>query len=157
MALALPSGEYRLHVLPAYGTPYLESDSTFNLSDDPPGNIIVASLPSAAQVEIHVVDKGTGKGIEGVDLWRGTPGRGRELHYTTSWEVATRIVHRDRQRTDENGVINALFVPGRHRIGVAWQAFPSGYRPDEADGVEIECEAGRKEKVVFHLVRTSAN
>ena len=104
-----------------------------------------------------MVDKVTGKGIKNVDLWRETAGEGRELHYTTGWEVATRIVHRGRQRTDENGVINAIFVPGKHRIGVAWQTFPNGYRPVEENGVEIECEAGKKKKVVFHLERTSPN
>ena len=155
VSLALPPGEFTLSILPAYGTPYLEDRSNFTVDSKSPSITLDAKLPAAGQVKILVVDKDTGKGIEDVDLWRETTRQGRELHYTTSYEVATRIVHRDRERTDKNGIINAIFSPGKHRIGVALKSFPEDYRPVEKNGIEIECEAGKKDKVVFHLERAS--
>lgn len=107
VSLALPPGDYRLHIIRAYGTPYLEADSDFALGNEAPLTAIVAQLPAAAQIEVLVIDKETGKGIENVDLWREESAGRRELHFTTGWEAATRIVHRDRVRTDTNGTIRA--------------------------------------------------
>lgn len=155
VVLVIPPGDYRLHLLPAYRTPFLGVDSDLSLGTEPPEKAIVAKLNPAARVSIHVIDKDTGNGIENVDLWRQPPtGSGRELYYTTSWEVATRIVHRDRQRTNKNGIIHEIFEPGKHRIGVASESFPNGYRPVEAEGIEIQCEAGRSQTVTFRLEKT---
>lgn len=155
VTLALPPGEYRLHILREYGTPYLETEVDLVVGDQAPSEPFVAELPAAAQVEVQVIDKDTGEGLQNVDFWSGESLQRRDLHYTTGWEVATRIVHRDRVRTDENGTIQALFEPGRHLIGVAWQAYPQGYRPVDPNGKEIECRAGEKLKVVFELERVS--
>ncbi|WP_425396611.1 M56 family metallopeptidase [Aeoliella sp.] len=153
--LGMSPGEYKLHVLREYGTPYLETEVDLVVGDQAPSEPFVAELPAAAQVEVQVIDKETGDGLENVDFWSGESLQRRDLHYTTGWEVATRIVHRDRVRTDENGTIQALFEPGRHLIGVAWQAYPKGYRPVDPNGKEIECQAGEKLKVVFELERVS--
>ncbi|MCO6043942.1 hypothetical protein NG895_08485 [Aeoliella sp. ICT_H6.2] len=157
VTLGVPPGEYRLHILPEYGTPYLETNTNFTLGDEPPAAPIVVELPAAAQVEVQVVDKDTGQGIENVDFWSRDSDDQRELHYTTAWEVATRIVHRDRLRTDDTGTLQALFEPGTHRIGVAWQSYPDDYQPGSYQGKEIECKPGEKLKVVFELERKRSN
>ena len=90
-----------------------------------------------------------------MDLWHATKGGGREEYYSTSWEVATNIVHRDRERTDKNGVIREFFEPGKHRIGVASAAFPKGYAPVEPDGREIDCQPGKPILVEFRLQKST--
>lgn len=154
VVLSLPTGKYELRATPALGTPYLETDSKIEVKEGATADTILATLRPAAQVEVHVVDDATGKGIPGVDLW--SKNRGNE-HYTTSWEAATHIVHRDRQRTDENGIISTLFEPGKQRLGVAWRSYPKEYEPGDPDGKEIECEAGKKVKVTFELHKAATN
>lgn len=157
VSLALPVGEYRLRVLPAHGTPYLKTDGKVNVSNTPAARNTIVKLHPAAQVEVQVLDQETGKGISNVDFWTIVTASQKKLHYTTSWGMKTRTVHRHRHRTDENGVIRALFEPGKHRIGVAWRSYPPGYRPVEENGQEIEAVAGKKVKVTFHLRRATQN
>lgn len=155
VSLRIPPGQYRLNVLPGYKTAYLETETDLTIDATSQAPEIVTKLRPAAEVEIQVVDQQTGKGIGNVDLWRETDSGARELHYTTSWEAATRIVHRDRHRTDADGIIRALFEPGKHRIGVAWRSHPEGYRPVERDGLEIDCKPGKQPRLIFHLRRAS--
>jgi protocatechuate 3,4-dioxygenase beta subunit len=153
--LGVPAGEYKLNLLPAYKTPYLETESTFKVDADSPLTERIVKLRPAAEVEIRVLDQETGRGVPNVDLWHATKGGGREEYYSTSWEVATHIVHRDRERTDKNGVIQEFFEPGKHRIGVALEAFPKGYAPIEPDGREIDFQPGKPIFVEFRMRRTA--
>ena len=153
--LGVPAGEYKLNFLPAYKTPYLETESTFKVDADSPLTERVVKLRPAAQVEIKVLDQETGKGIPDVDVWHKTKWGSRDEYYVTSWEVASRIVHRDRERTDKNGVIREFFEPGKHRIGVALEAFPKGYAPVEPDGREIDCQPGKPISVEFRMQKTA--
>jgi protocatechuate 3,4-dioxygenase beta subunit len=149
--LGVPGGEYKLHLLPAYKTPYLETDSTFKVDADSPMTERIVKLRPAARVEIKVRDQQTGKGVAGVDLWHVNKYGNREEYYVTSWVVATWTVHRDRQRTDKNGVIHEFFEPGKHHIGVGLETYPQGYEPIEPDGKEIDCQAGKPLTVEFQM------
>lgn len=151
--LSLPPGDYRLSVLPAYGTPYLETESHLSVGKTPPDSTMTVKLPRAAQVRVRVLDRETGMGIANVDLWRQTANEQRREHYVSAWESATRIVHRDRRRTDENGVINTLFAPGRHLISVGLQALPPEYRSGVGGSQEIECKAGEEQEYIFYFQR----
>ncbi len=153
--LEVPAGQYRLHLLPAYKTPYLETESALKVDAQSPIAEHIIKLRPAAMVEIKVLDQETGRGIPNVDLWHELKGGGREEYYSTSWEVATHIVHRDRERTDKNGVIREFLEPGKHRIGVALEASPKGYAPMEPDGKEIDCQPGKPILVVFRMINTA--
>ncbi len=148
--LGVPPGEYQLELLPEYKTPYLETESPFQVEAKPPASEVVVKIRPAAQVEIQVVDEETGLGIPGVDIWK-KEGAGRSDYYTTSWEVDTRIVHRDRQRTDKDGFIHEFFEPGKYRIGVGYQYHAPFYTPADAEGQEFECRAGVKLNLVFEM------
>jgi beta-lactamase regulating signal transducer with metallopeptidase domain len=151
VTLAIPAGEYRLYSLPAYKTPYLRTEHRITLGGTAPQEDFVLELRPAAQVEVEVIDAQTGKGIGNVDLWRESDKGYRESYFSTGWESKTRTVHRDRQRTDKNGVIHEVFEPGKHRIGVGHESYPEGYSRVEEDGIEIVFEAGETRKVTFHL------
>ena len=159
VSLALPPGQYELNLLPAYRTAYVQTDSKLEVADDLPRDRAgrplekVVELRAGVRVEVKVVDEKTGEGLSGVDLWAETAWGGKELHYHESWEQSTGIVHRDRQRTDEKGVVHEVFEPGKHRIGVARESFPKGYLPSEKNGLEINCELGKPLTVTFHLRR----
>ncbi|HEX4073706.1 MAG TPA: M56 family metallopeptidase [Planctomycetaceae bacterium] len=158
-AFKLPFGEYSLKIIPATGTPYLLSTGSFKLDAKSAGPII-GRLRRAAQVEIRVVDKETGRGIPKVDFWAagetGGEQGGRTDYYSTSFEESTGTVYRERKRTDNNGVIRELFEPGKHRIGVGRQAYPIGYEITQPDGQEFDCRAGDTTVVEFRLPKRAA-
>jgi protocatechuate 3,4-dioxygenase beta subunit len=150
--LKLPPGTYRMQCLPARGTPYVVTEDTLVVRADSPAGPIVALLRPAAIVEVTVVDAETGAGLPNVDLWRQTgPDGQREALHFRSWEVATRIAHVDRPRTDERGTLRALVEPGRHRLAIDWESSPRGYQAADAEGQEIECVAGQTARLKFAL------
>jgi beta-lactamase regulating signal transducer with metallopeptidase domain/protocatechuate 3,4-dioxygenase beta subunit len=154
VTFSLPPGRYEMDAIPALGTPYLKTTSKLEVKESASAGDVVATLRPAAQIEVHVVDGSTGKGIPGVDLWSEEQGY-RDEHYSTSWEAATHIVHRDRKCTDDSGVIHTLFEPGKQRLGVAWRSYPVEYEPGDSDGKVIDCEAGKKLTVAFELHKAS--
>jgi hypothetical protein len=164
VTLHLPPGEYRLQLVPERGTPYLVTDTDFLVAASA-SEPIIARLRAAAVVEITVVDADTGTGVPDVDVWRevkvpanqNKPAQTyRETPYFRSWEVATRIAHVDRPRTDENGKLRMLFEARPQRIGVANKWQPRGYEVVEQDGREIVCSAGETVQVTFHLRKRPA-
>jgi beta-lactamase regulating signal transducer with metallopeptidase domain len=158
--LRLPPGEFKLSLLPATGSPYLRTDGTFQVPESPPKEPIVVLLRPAAVVEVRVVDADTGQGVADVDLWSektvrrspdSPPEYYREVHSFRSWEVGTHIVHSEEPRTSADGVLRALFEPGKHRIGVGRESFPKGYEVVERDGTEFDGRVGEPARLTFHL------
>jgi polysaccharide export outer membrane protein len=160
--LRLPPGKYDLELLPAKGTPYLVREAKLEVPENPAKEPTVVELRPAAVVEVQVLDAVTGKGVADVDLWReitqlpspdsySTVQKYHEVHFFRSYEQETNICHVERPRTDSNGALRALFEPGKHRIGVAKEAFPEGYEAVEAEGQEIDAQAGKPIKITFHL------
>jgi len=158
--LRLPPGEFKLSLLPATGSPYLMTDGTFQVPESPPKEPIVVLLRPAAVVEVRVVDADTGQGVADVDLWSektfrrspdSPPEYYREVHSFRSWEVGTHLVHSEQPRTNADGVLRALFEPGKHRIGVGKQSFPKGYEVVERDGTEFDGKVGEPARLTFHL------
>ena len=101
-------------------------------------------------------DANTGRRLPGVDLWQEVlddpaAERRRDLLFFRSWEVETRIAWVERPRTDENGRMRALVEPGRHRIGVALQAFPRGYAVVRAEGEEVDLRPGQTVQLEFTM------
>ncbi|HEY3964945.1 MAG TPA: M56 family metallopeptidase [Planctomycetaceae bacterium] len=162
--LRLPPGEYRLHLLPAFGTPYLPSahdhelDRPFVINDLPSAKPIVARLRPAAIIEVTVEDQTTGKGLPNVDVWQvvappARPGRPphRELVIVKSFEAVTRISHHDSPRTDPQGKVRVFVEPGVHTIGVGLESFPETHFVVEPDGKSITCAAGETVQVRFAM------
>ena len=108
-------------------------------------------LRRAAEVELRVIDVDTGKGVSNVDLWRQEAQDYREVHVTRSWEVATGLSRVDKLCTNTDGVLHALFEPGKHRIGIALQTYPEGYKVVESDGKDIDAKPSEPLHVVFHM------
>jgi hypothetical protein len=135
----------------------LETEGELTVSEGGTNDVTVLRLRPAAQVEVRVLDEETGKGIGNVDFWSGTSFASRQPHYTTSYEAETNIVRRTPPRTNENGVIHALFEPGKHQVGVMLVGSFGGYRPVQDQGVQVDCEAGKKLTVTFHLRRPTRN
>jgi beta-lactamase regulating signal transducer with metallopeptidase domain len=159
-ALRLPPGEYRLQLLPAYGTPYLVTEGSLEIRESSPDSPIVVRIRPAGVVEVTVVDADTGSGLADVDLWRevsipsppgALPRFQRDVHHYRSWEVAKRLVHAERPRTNADGVLRALFEPGKYRIGVGKESYPKGYQVVETDGLEVDCQPGAPVHVTFHF------
>lgn len=150
VTLRLPPGEYELQLLPAYRTQYLITTQPLAVRAEGPA-VVIGRLKSAAVVEVMVVDAETGRGIPDVDLWREEPGGTRDHHMFRSFEVETRIARVERPRTDKEGKLQALFEPGKHRIGVGLQAYPKGYEVVEAAGQEIDCQVGDPLSVKFTM------
>jgi beta-lactamase regulating signal transducer with metallopeptidase domain len=161
VTLRLPAGQRRLILYPATGTPYLLTKLPLTVRDKPDAKPTVVRLKRAAEVEVTVRDADTGKGIAGVDLWReqehidsnGTAHTFRGLHEFRSIEIKPKykISHVHRPVTTANGKMRALFEPGQHRIGIALERFPKGYKPIEKDGVDVDCKAGKTIRVTFHM------
>lgn len=149
--LRLPPGDYRIECLPARGTPYLVSEFRFFLGVAQFPEPVVFRLRRASELEVTVVDEATGKGLSGVDLWHETKPSRREEYGMRSWEVATRIAWYEVPRTDADGKLRAFVEPGKHRFGVAKEAYPKGYSVVERDGQEVECVAGETSKLQFTL------
>ena len=140
--LRLSHGTFQMQNWPARGTPYLISRSEIVVGVKPPVEPFVLSMRRAGELEITVVDEATGQGLPGVDVWQKTDDDPREKYVMKSWEVATRISHRDSPRTDAQGKLKVFVEPGGHRFGVAKDACPLGYEVVEANGQDVECRAG---------------
>lgn len=151
--LSIPPGKYKIHTLPAYQTPYLESDGTIQVSADSKPIEVLIKLRPAAEVEIRVVEVETGDPLENVDLWR-MGENGRESHYTTCWEKEKRLVHRDRLRTDADGRILAYFEPGEVHCGVGDQSVPPFHEDLQPAGRTMDLKAGKNPTVTFKFRNT---
>ena len=159
----LPDGRYRLGIVPRYGSPYLRTESDVVVSAETAQQTTTLRLRPAGVIDVTVVDADTGKPLVGVDVWlwldREVPG-GTEsyarVHGYRSWEVETRISHYESPRSDANGKMRVLFEPGKHRIGVALEAYPEGYEPVERDGKEVHCRPGEPISVEFRMRRKTA-
>ncbi|HLA85494.1 MAG TPA: M56 family metallopeptidase [Thermoguttaceae bacterium] len=162
--LRLPPGMCLVHLLQAKGTPYLPTKTTCEIPQQPAKEPIVVTLQPAAVVEVRVVDTDTGEGVPGVDLWTektyqpssDSPGGTYcDVHEYRSWEVETNISHVERPRTNSDGVLRALFEPGKHRIGIAMRSFPEEYEVvgTDAKGREINAKVGKANRVVFFMRR----
>jgi hypothetical protein len=155
LELSLPAGQYNVELLPRIGTPYQVTTASLTVTDGMPAEPVHFTLDPAAVVEVTVTDARTGKGLEGVDLWITKDGA-RSLHFFRSYEVETRIAHVERPRTNAEGKLTALFTPGKHRIGIALQAWPKGYRAAEPAHQDIECRAGEPTRIKFQMTRDTA-
>ena len=153
VTLRLPPGKYRMENWPARGTPYLVTEGELVVGDRPPDEPIIASLRPAAILEVTVIDVEAGTGVPGIELWRqDVPNGQREQLVVRSWEVETRIVHRDRPRTDAYGKARALIEPGRHRVGVGWHADPV-LVVVEGGGRVVNCRPGETVALTFTVRR----
>ena len=148
--LPLPPATYRLELLPAYGTPYLVTEGQLVVERDAPAGPIGKTLDPAAVVDVTVVDADTGAGLADVDLWEQAEGH-RQRVYFRSWEVATRIAHVDRPRTDARGKLRALLKPGPHVLGVGLESRPAGFEAVEARGRAVEARPGETTELRFTL------
>ena len=152
VTLRIPPATYRMELLPERGTPYLVTEA--EIVAEGPDKPIVATLRPAAILEVTAIDGETGAGVPDVDLWEekaAAPGAKatRELIYFRSWEVATRIAHVDRPRTDDVGKLRALVEPGTHRVGVGLESRPIGYRSVDPRSREVSCRPGETVPLEF--------
>jgi RNA polymerase sigma-70 factor (ECF subfamily) len=152
----LPDGEYEVIIEPRIGTPYLNSKDKIVVSEASVKKPTQVVLRPAAVLDISVVDADTGKPLAGVDLWRQEPNadstggyRGEYGYY--AWEVETNISHYDKHRTDQDGKMQVLFEPGKHRIGVGLNAHPDGYKPLDTDGKAVELQTGKPQAIQFQM------
>ncbi len=149
--LRLPPATYRLELLPAYGTPYLVTEGQLVVAEDIPAGPIGKTLDPAAVVDVTVVDADPGAGLADIDLWEQAEG-GRERVYFRSWEVATRIVHADRPRTDARGKLRALLKPGPHVLGVGLESCPGRRRGrSRRGGRAVEARPGETTELRFTM------
>ena len=157
VTLRLPPGKYRMENWPAHGTPYLVTEGELVVGDRPPDEPIVAAVRPAAILEVTVIDVEAGTGVPGIELWRqDVPNGQREQLVVRSWEVETRIVHRDRPRTDAYGKARALVEPGRHRVGVGWHTDPV-LVVVEGGGRAINCRPGETVALTFTVRRNRSS
>jgi hypothetical protein len=145
----LPDGPYRISLVPRYGTPYLETDAEAVVSAESVKEPITLRLRPAAVVNISVVDADTGDPLSSVDVWleQQVPGVNQAYRGVHGYGIA----HYETPRSDKNGRMDVLFEPGKHRIGIALEAFPVGYEPVEPDGKQIDSAADKPVAVQFEM------
>lgn len=157
VAMALPpSTDFRLHLINAFGTPYVEDYRSFQLGKTAPQEPVVIRLTRAAELEVQVLNKQSGEPIKNVDLWRHTRVGGSQLpipwvQTKHGWDVASAEMRRERLLSDENGKILTYLPPGRQTIGVGLKTHPTCLKPVKRQGHEIDCPAGVRTKVVMYM------
>ena len=152
VTLRLPPGKYRMENWPAHGLPTSSPRGSSWWATGRPMNRSSPSLRPAAILEVTVIDVEAGTGVPGIELWRqDVPNGQREQLVVRSWEVETRIVHRDRPRTDAYGKARALIEPGRHRVGVGWHTDP--VLVVEGGGRAVNCRPGETVSLTFTVRR----
>ena len=130
----LPPGKYKVSILPATGSPYMNDNQQSILVTNKPKQRFELKMTPAAVVKVQVIDDGSGEGLKGFDFWveneypreDGTIHRQRDLHMYRSFERKTRIAHVHRKQTDEHGRMVANFLPGKRRIGIGLNNRPKG-------------------------------
>ena len=158
--LLIPPGDYSYEILPEYQTPYLVTEGKFAVPADGPIPPLEATLRPACVLEVTVTDADTGAGLAGVDFWEGEPANPehptsdfRQLLYFRSYELATRICHVERPKTDAAGKLKALIEPGPHRIGVGLNSRPPWYDVVEPEGQAIDGKPGETLHLTFPMRR----
>jgi hypothetical protein len=150
----ITDGEHHVGINPRFGTAYLPTDHTIQVSEKSAAEPIELELDPGVEVNITVVDPESGKPLENVDVWWDQKIGDRtyqEVRGWRSWEVETRISHYEAPRTDKAGKMRILFPPGKHNIGVGMKSWPEGYEAVDTDGREIECELGKPLELEFEM------
>jgi hypothetical protein len=155
VTVKIPDGEYHVGISPRFGTAYLPTDHSVNISAESVGEPIELELDPGVEVNITVVAAENGKPLEDVDVWwdqKTADGREyQEVRGWRSWEVETRISHFESPRTDKAGKMRVLFPPGKHNIGVGMKSWPEGYEAVESEGREFECVPGKPLELEFKM------
>ncbi|MCA9038102.1 MAG: M48 family metalloprotease [Planctomycetaceae bacterium] len=156
IVLNLPPGECAFQVLPEYKTAYvfIDDDSLRCMVEKGKKNRFEILLQRAAEVEVRVLDAETGQPVAGADLWVLHGDRSeRRTHDWRSFEQPN-IVRQGPRKSDENGIIQTYFVPGKYSIGLCDYFTPPGYEPTAiADALPVEFKAGEKQVVTLKLKR----
>ena len=102
VTLRLPPGKYRMENWPACGTPYLVTEGELVVGDRPPDRTDHRRryVPRPSSRSRSSTSRPAPESRAST-LWRqDVPNGQREQLVVRSWEVETRIAHRDRPRTD---------------------------------------------------------
>ncbi len=156
IVLSLPPGECALQVLPEYKTAYVfvDDDSLRCIVEKGKKNRFEISLQRAVEVEVRVIDAESEQPVAGADLWVLHGDRPeRRTHKWRSFEQPN-IVRQAVTKSDEDGIIQTYFAPGKYSIGLCDYFTPPGYAPTAiADAVPVEFKAGEKQVVTLKLKR----
>lgn len=162
LTLDVPPGEFRVHIAPAYRTPYWVTDGETALVERIPEQPLrTFTLDPAATVEVQFLDVDTDAPVAGVRLWRAlldrNPDRGEPRagpHEYRSIERATRISHVNRIVSNEQGLLRTFFKPGKYRIKADAEELPGGYVPVDDTGETYNLAAGEPTRITLYMRKT---
>jgi protocatechuate 3,4-dioxygenase beta subunit len=160
-----PPGKFRVHISPAYRTPYWVTDrATTTVERQGEQPLRVFQLDPAATVEVDVRDVDTDAPVAGVRLWRELLDREPDLgeapsgeHAYRSIERKTRISHINRIVSNEQGLLRTFFKPGSYRIKADSTELPVGYVPVDTNGRTYDLRSGEPTRITLYMRKTSAN
>jgi Leucine-rich repeat (LRR) protein len=156
VTLRLPPGDYPVRLLPAFRTPYIETDGTIGIADMARNPPIVVRLRRGTVLEVTVLDTQTGKGVPNATLLQQTfnvgpmdrVAMGISRYALEYWRVEYGDSLTQRPRTGRDGVLRTIIEPGRHLLDVAQEETP--WRAETGFQV-VDCEAGKPTRITFRI------
>jgi hypothetical protein len=159
LTLKLPPGYYKLEGNPPKDRDYIRTTHDLVVKPTPPVQPTTLRIDPGCVLILKAVDADTGEGIPDVAFWYemtelpdGRPGRGR-----TSVQSHTTIVNNP--RTNKQGELRAVVVPGARHYGAGWNRLPEGYElvdsHDMLPGRLLELPSGETVNAEFMLRKTA--
>lgn len=160
LVLKLPPGNYKLEGSPPKDVDYIRTTQELLIEKDRAEQPTTMPINPGCVLIFKAIDVETGAGVAGVEFWYemtelpdGRPGRGR----TGVQADTTSVTH---PKTNADGELRAVVVPGARHYGAGWNRMPEGYelfdpRDGQAYGRLLDLPAGETVKAEFLMRRVA--
>jgi 5-hydroxyisourate hydrolase-like protein (transthyretin family) len=147
VTLKLPPGDYTLEGSPPKELDYIRTSQELFVDQMRAEQPVTLRLKPGCVLILKALDIDTGAGIAGVEFWHVTneqPGTGKRGRFRMGVNSNTTIV--DHPKTNGNGELRAIVIPGTWEYGIGWNRLPAGYdfvdRRDSGIGRQLDLLAG---------------
>src|SRR5262249_3645898 len=145
---------------PPLGTDYIRTTLELTVAESPAEQSAELKMEPGCILVLRAVDVATREPIPGVSFWYQNedvpPGQGIRRS-----EVQLNTTHVSHPKTDKQGEVRSIAVPGTRRYGVGWSQLPEGYVAadprDERQGREVTLVGGQGQKLTFELRKKPAS
>src|SRR4029079_6630961 len=137
VTLKLPRGAYRLVGDPSRNSDYVRTYQELRVTETPDSQPTTLKMQLGCVLTLKAIDADTGAGISDVTFWFVPDDQPK-----TRFSVQSTSNYVDHPRTNEQGELRAIVLPGKRTYGIGFSPLPDGYEAvnpmDRSKGKIIE-------------------
>jgi protocatechuate 3,4-dioxygenase beta subunit len=156
LTLKLPPGNYTLEGDPPKGMDYIRTSQDLVVEQSPAEQPATLGIRPGCVLILKAIEVDSGEGIAGVEFWHVTnelPVTGKRGRFRMGVQSNTTSV--DHPKTNANGELRIVAIPGTWEYGIGWNRLPEGYefldRRDAVVGRALDLPAGENVTAEFVL------